>query len=636
MKRIISAFFALIIAVSVLCVPVSGASAYIKVYGIYTENGDCTLLNMDGNWLLIDMGMAKDADSIIKTLKGYGVKKLDFYVSHLHSDHYGDYKKLAESFTVEKLYLPNPKIVATDNFKAQKTIDKMITNTVEGDESRVIYLSRGSTFGYDSTTATVLGPVGNHSFDGTAEDVNGSEDIADELSCYINNCSLTTRFDCGGFSYLTCGDIEVDEESALVSYYKKGELKANLLKMPHHGLSASSSEKFIAAVSPDYAYALNGAYTGLVERSDGTGMISRCYKSRKRVSEYGMPYMVGNEGKTLTVVYDGSITLYRGEENAKNRLNGFVSVVGADGVNAKYDKYYIKNGITLKGVQKLDGKLYCFSNGGCALRGVYSGGKYSPLRNAPHGLCAFREDCSMYTGLKKIGNYTSYYSPQTGARVKSTTGGWSIIKVNGYSYAVNKNGVIYDKNCNYSGWLKFGSKYRYFEKNGKMKTGWATLGGNKYYFNLSNGYRATGLLTVNKKTYYFDEYGKLFKGGWKHFGNKRRYFSKTTGEMKTGWFTSGKSKYYMNKSTGYMTTGFKTIGKNKYYFKSNGKLYKSGWKSFGGKYRYFDKKTGKMKTGWLKIGKSKYYLNKSTGYRVTDNKKIGGKKYKFAKNGKLL
>lgn len=80
-------------------------------------------------------------------------------------------------------------------------------------------------------------------------------DFADYDACssYINNCSLVTMVTCGGVRFLTAGDIEKDTETFLLA--SPYDLDADLFKMNHHGGITSNTDNFLAAVSPDYAFA---------------------------------------------------------------------------------------------------------------------------------------------------------------------------------------------------------------------------------------------------------------------------------------------------------------------------------------------------------------------------------------------
>lgn len=77
-----------------------------------------------------------------------------------------------------------------------------------------------------------------------------SKNIIEENS--INNNSLVCKITYKKFSILFTGDIEkVAEEKILLKYAGRREkLKANFLKVAHHGSKTSSTEKFINVVKP--------------------------------------------------------------------------------------------------------------------------------------------------------------------------------------------------------------------------------------------------------------------------------------------------------------------------------------------------------------------------------------------------
>jgi competence protein ComEC len=66
-----------------------------------------------------------------------------------------------------------------------------------------------------------------------------------------NNLSCVLRIATAGGSMILTGDIERAAEGALLK--KENSLKSDVLLVPHHGSRTSSTEQFIAAVSPRWA-----------------------------------------------------------------------------------------------------------------------------------------------------------------------------------------------------------------------------------------------------------------------------------------------------------------------------------------------------------------------------------------------
>ena len=72
----------------------------------------------------------------------------------------------------------------------------------------------------------------------------------------LNQYSLVMRMDYKYFSMLFVGDIYVSREMDLVVEYDE-LLEADILDVPHHGSTTSSSYMFIKTVQPKYAIANN-------------------------------------------------------------------------------------------------------------------------------------------------------------------------------------------------------------------------------------------------------------------------------------------------------------------------------------------------------------------------------------------
>ncbi len=632
MKKTIVLFFSLFCLFSFSAISVSALEEQnMNIYGLYLSlEGDATLIESDGEWLLVDTGIEDASDELLQKLSDYGVEELDVLISHLHSDHMGGFTALASSdIKISKVYVPDSSLTPFDENTEKK--QNKIQNNAQSNNSEVniIPLKKDSAFSFGDVNAKVLGPVA----DVTPDDFEQFNDQT-PMDHYVNCRSLTVRFDCGETSYISSGDIEAEEEAALVKEYEgTGELDADIMKLNHHALFTSNTKEYLAQVTPKYSFGQNSE-KGITEGSD----YRMYYNSCENASKYGPVYLVGDEKKDFAVkVTDGKIKVYRGEE----QLLGLVALVGGDGTVVKTDKYYITGEDVKEGVYTIDGKKYYISDGGYVNKAFYSFNlgkyvyRYEPVENGD--VRYFDLEGVMYTGFRKINDNYFYFNTSTGVLLKGDKY-FTPVKIGSNKYAINENGAIYNYNADSGSWKKYGSNYRYFDKNGVMQTGWLTVGDEKYYLNTTTGLRTIGLTEVDGKTYYFVEKnnaGYMYKSGWKKFGSKYRYFS-SNGVMKTGWLTVGKKKYYLDKSTGYRTVGLKKISGKTYYFveKNNaGYMYKSGWKKFGSKYRYFSS-NGVMKTGWLKVDGKYYYLNKSTGYRTVGLKKISGKTYYFVEKNK--
>ena len=71
----------------------------------------------------------------------------------------------------------------------------------------------------------------------------------------INNNSLVCKLTYKNFSMLFTGDIEKEAEDAILNKYKNSSelLKADILKVAHHGSKTSTTYKLLTIVNPKYA-----------------------------------------------------------------------------------------------------------------------------------------------------------------------------------------------------------------------------------------------------------------------------------------------------------------------------------------------------------------------------------------------
>lgn len=82
------------------------------------------------------------------------------------------------------------------------------------------------------------------------------------------------------------------------------------MKMNHHGIGSGNSVSLLEAVQPSYAFIPN---TGVSETDAKTNKW-RTGTAIKRMTSYGLCYLVGNEEKTLIFhIENDKITLYRGD-----------------------------------------------------------------------------------------------------------------------------------------------------------------------------------------------------------------------------------------------------------------------------------------------------------------------------------
>ncbi len=157
-----------------------------------------------------------------------GIKRLDLIaVSHSDTDHSGGFVDLARSFGIGAALVGMIPAV-DDQFKPlQQALKKAHVPL------RVV--KHGGGFELDGVRVEALAPFPDET----------------DAPRYSNNQSLVLRLSYGNRTFLFTGDIERKVEAQLLA---AGEnLRADVLKVAHHGSRTSSTEEFIRSVAPQYA-----------------------------------------------------------------------------------------------------------------------------------------------------------------------------------------------------------------------------------------------------------------------------------------------------------------------------------------------------------------------------------------------
>lgn len=204
---------------------VTGNTSVLKIHFIDVGQGDCTLIESDGKYMLVDAGNNKDSDNIVNYLKSQGVKSLEYVIgTHPHADHIGSLDTVIESFEIGKVIMPN---VASNT----KTFEEVLT-AIDSKGLNITAPKVGDIYALGMAKFTIIGPNGEFGED-------------------LNNWSVGIKLINGNNSIVMCGDAESKGEEAII---KTGiDLKADVLKVGHHGSKTSTSDEFLKAVSPTTA-----------------------------------------------------------------------------------------------------------------------------------------------------------------------------------------------------------------------------------------------------------------------------------------------------------------------------------------------------------------------------------------------
>lgn len=198
----------------------------LEVHFIDVGQGDSILIKKGTESMLIDAGNNSDGELVVNYLKEQNVSKLNYVVgTHPHEDHIGGLDNVIHSFDIEKVIMPRA-ISTTKTF--EDVLDSMKNKGLSITKPNV-----GDTYDLNGATATILGP-------------NQSE-YGD-----LNNYSIVIKVVNGDNTYLFTGDADTLSENEIVKV-NAYHLKADVLKVGHHGSSTSTSKNFLDAISPNYA-----------------------------------------------------------------------------------------------------------------------------------------------------------------------------------------------------------------------------------------------------------------------------------------------------------------------------------------------------------------------------------------------
>ena len=209
--------------------------ANFAVHFVDVGQGDCTLVESNGEYLLIDAGENGHETEVLNYLRSMNIEKLDYIiVTHQHSDHIGGMPEVLAEFECDNLIMPR----LTQEQTPTNSTYKAFLKAVQSSEAKVISANPGLSYALGGATFEILGPV--------------TDDAED-----INSMSAVTKITYGESSFLITGDAETEEELEIID--NGAELDCDVLRAGHHGSSTSSCKDFLNAVTPEICVISCGA-----------------------------------------------------------------------------------------------------------------------------------------------------------------------------------------------------------------------------------------------------------------------------------------------------------------------------------------------------------------------------------------
>ena len=206
----------------------------LKIYFIDVGQGDSMIVKtVRGKNILIDGGGSKDPDYDIgeKILVPYlldrRIKTLDYVIiSHFDEDHATGVAQILGKIDVSSIILTRQ--------LEENDIYRHILSIAKEKKIKLIYVKEGDVLKIGCIKISIIHPENKLMINNP-----------------MNNNSIVCKVEYNSFSMLLTGDIEMEAEELILR--KNINLKADVLKVAHHGSKTSTTGEFLKAINPKVA-----------------------------------------------------------------------------------------------------------------------------------------------------------------------------------------------------------------------------------------------------------------------------------------------------------------------------------------------------------------------------------------------
>ncbi|MCI8554713.1 MAG: MBL fold metallo-hydrolase [Clostridiales bacterium] len=236
-------------------------------------NADAILVRNGEASLLIDAGENNDGGQVVDELRSRGVTRLDYAIAtHPDADHIGGMDVVVNQLEIGTFimaFMPEGATPTTRTYLdlLQALADRNLT---------VTEAIPGQSYPLGEAMMEILGPPAP--------------------SGDTNNNSVVCRVSFGSRRFLFMGDAEREEEDALMA--AGTDLRADFIKLGHHGSRSSSQKRFLERVNPSYAAMTCGA---------GNSYGHPHAETLKTLNEMKITYTRSDLNGTVKLLCDGSV-----------------------------------------------------------------------------------------------------------------------------------------------------------------------------------------------------------------------------------------------------------------------------------------------------------------------------------------
>lgn len=200
----------------------------MAVHVLDVGKADCILITCEGKNILIDAGETSLYKFVNEYLRKMHIKTIDqLILTHQHSDHVGCMSYVVDEFNIKSFMMPRLK---DDMIPTFKSYERLLTS-LDQKNIKAAEPEPGKSFDIGAMKVDILAPLAQY------DDMNSNSVVA--KITYKNK------------SFLFTGDAGTTSEKAMIA--AGFDLKADVLKVGHHGSKTATSQKFLNKVQPLYA-----------------------------------------------------------------------------------------------------------------------------------------------------------------------------------------------------------------------------------------------------------------------------------------------------------------------------------------------------------------------------------------------
>ena len=208
----------------------------LQVFALDVGQGDGLLVvSPGGKTVLIDAGNSQAGDDVVTVLQRRNIRTIDLAVAtHPHADHIAGLRRVIGKLTVKQLLDSGQSFASTEYEKLLRAVKERKVNYIKA--------GKGQTFDLDSgVRLEAFNPRGNDRWITQVREGGSVE----------NANSVVLRLTYGNFAMVFTGDAEAETEAEMIK--AKTPLRAQILKVGHHGSRYATSDSFLNVVAPQAA-----------------------------------------------------------------------------------------------------------------------------------------------------------------------------------------------------------------------------------------------------------------------------------------------------------------------------------------------------------------------------------------------